>query len=102
MNGLAGPWPFWIKLKENMKDTTALWFQVGVCLHITKETSVLVMTARELGVRWLFVQQTHFPDKMQLCSFLFSKGISVFARRGETKQEYNACIRSCNLDPDQI
>ena len=78
-------------------------FKLGVCLHITKETSVLVMTARELGAEVAVCSANPLSVQDELCSFLFSNGINVFAHRGETKQEYNACIRSVlKFGPDII
>ncbi|MDQ4022264.1 MAG: adenosylhomocysteinase, partial [Thermoproteota archaeon] len=37
-----------IKIKNEKKKPLA-GYRIGFCLHITKETSVLVMTAKELG-----------------------------------------------------
>lgn len=67
---------------------------VGFCLHITKETSVLAMGAKKLGADVSMCAANPLSTQNDIAAFLASQGISVFAWRGETAQEYHDCIRS--------
>ena len=62
------------------------------CLHMTIQTAVLIETLVELGadVRWsscnIFSTQDH------AAAAIAAKGISVFAWKGETEEEYEWCL----------
>src|SRR5436189_561900 len=62
------------------------------CLHMTIQTAVLIETLMHLGasVRWsscnIFSTQDH------AAAAIASQGISVFAKKGETEEEYWWCI----------
>jgi adenosylhomocysteinase len=68
-------------------------FTVGFCLHVTKETSVLVMAAKRLGARVVLCSANPLSAQDDIAAFLHKEGASVFAWRGETAQEYRDCIR---------
>ena len=63
------------------------------CLHMTIQTAVLIETLIELGadVRWsscnIFSTQDH------AAAAIAKKGISVYAWKGETEEEYIWCIK---------
>ena len=63
------------------------------CLHMTIQTAVLIETLVDLGaeVRWsscnIFSTQDH------AAAAIAKKGISVFAWKGETEEEYWWCIK---------
>ncbi len=63
------------------------------CLHMTVETAVLIETLVELGasIRWSScnIYSTHDPAAAAIAK----AGIPVFAWKGETEEEYEACIR---------
>ena len=82
-----------IKSKNEKKKPLA-GFRIGFCLHITKETSVLVMTAKELGADVALCSANPLSVQDDIAAFLSSEGITTFAWRGETKREYDACIDS--------
>src|SRR2546427_7710945 len=66
--------------------------RIAGCLHMTIQTAVLIETLIELGaeVRWsscnIFSTQDH------AAAAIASKGIPVFAWKGETEEEFWWCI----------
>ncbi|HET6800924.1 MAG TPA: adenosylhomocysteinase [Nitrososphaeraceae archaeon] len=82
-----------IKIKNEKKKPLS-GYRIGFCLHITKETSVLVMTAKELGADVALCSANPLSVQDDIAAFLSSEGITTFAWRGETKREYDACINS--------
>jgi adenosylhomocysteinase len=82
-----------IKIKNEKKNPLA-GYRIGFCLHITKETSVLVMTAKELGADVALCSANPLSVQDDIAAFLSSEGITTFAWRGETKREYDECINS--------
>jgi adenosylhomocysteinase len=82
-----------IKSKNEKKKPLA-GYRIGFCLHITKETSVLVMTAKELGADVALCSANPLSVQDDIAAFLSSEGITTFAWRGETKREYDECINS--------
>ena len=82
-----------IKIKNEKKKPLA-GYRIGFCLHITKETSVLVMTAKELGAAVALCSANPLSVQDDIAAFLSSEGVTTFAWRGETKREYDACINS--------
>ena len=82
-----------IKIKNEKKKPLA-GYRIGFCLHITKETSVLVMAAKELGADVALCSANPLSVQDDIAAFLSSEGVTTFAWRGETKREYDACINS--------
>ena len=82
-----------IKIKNEKRKPLA-GYRIGFCLHITKETSVLVMTAKELGADVALCSANPLSVQDDIAAFLSSEGITTFAWRGETKREYDECINS--------
>ncbi|MEM2760087.1 MAG: adenosylhomocysteinase [Nitrososphaerales archaeon] len=77
--------------------------RVGFCLHITKETSALAMSAKKLGASVSICAANPLSTQDDIAAFLASQGINVYAWRGETSQQYFDCIRSVIRDkPDVI
>ena len=68
-------------------------FRAGFCLHVTKETSVLVMAAKGLGAEVALCSANPLSVQDDVAAFLHSKGVSVYAWRDETQAEYKKCIR---------
>jgi len=67
---------------------------VGVCLHVTKETSVLVMGLKRLGADIHLAAANPLSTQNGVAAYLASQGVNVYAWRGETAEEYQECIRS--------
>ena len=67
--------------------------KLGFCLHITKETSVLVMAAKNLGAEVAICSANPLSVQDDIAAFLYDHDVSVYAWRGETKAEYAQCIQ---------
>jgi adenosylhomocysteinase len=67
--------------------------RVGVCLHVTKETSVLAMGLAKLGAEVYLAAANPLSTQDDIAAYLASHGINVFAWRGEQPSEYLDCIR---------
>jgi adenosylhomocysteinase len=65
---------------------------LGFCLHITKETSVLLMGAKELGATVACCGGNPLTTQDDIAAFLASQGIHVYAWHGQSVKEYDWCI----------
>lgn len=68
--------------------------RVALCLHVTKETSVLAMGLRKLGAEVYLSAANPLTTQNEIAAYLSSQGITVHAWRGESPEEYFDCIRS--------
>ena len=59
---------------------------IGFCLHITKETSVLLLGAKELGATVVACGGNPLTAQDDIAAFLASKGIHVYAWTNESKR----------------
>ena len=76
---------------------------VAVCLHVTKETSVLVAGLKNLGAEVYLSAANPLSTQDDIAAYLASQGANVFAWRGQSKEEYQECIRSTlQAGPDLI
>ena len=66
--------------------------RLGICLHITKETSVLIMGAKALGAKVSVCCANPLSTQDDIAAFLVSNGIDVYAWEGQTTKEYDWCI----------
>jgi adenosylhomocysteinase len=71
---------------ENAKPLSG--YRLGLCLHITKETSVLVMAAKQLGADIALCSANPLSVQEDIAAFLEMEGVKVFAWKGETLKEY--------------
>ena len=65
---------------------------LGFCLHITKETSVLLIGAKELGAEVAACAGNPLTTQDDIAAFLASEGIHTYAWNDETNEEYDWCI----------
>ena len=65
---------------------------VACCLHITKETSVLLMGLQELGATVTCCPGNPLTTQDEVAAFLASQGIGTYAWNDQTAQEYDWCI----------
>ena len=63
--------------------------RLGICLHITKETSVLVMVLKALGAEMALCSANPLSIQNDIAYFLKDQGIRVFATRGESSEQYH-------------
>lgn len=93
--------PGLIALREKYKGQKPLkGARIAGCLHMTIQTAVLIETLIELGatVRWsscnIFSTQDH------AAAAIATKGVPVFAWKGETEAEYWWCVEQTLSGPD--
>jgi adenosylhomocysteinase len=66
--------------------------RIGFCLHITKETSVLIMAAMELGAKIAACPANPLTTQDDIASFLSERGVKVYAWRGQTQKQFRQCL----------
>jgi adenosylhomocysteinase len=77
--------------------------RLGACLHISKETAVLVDVLRSLGMKIDLVAANPLSTKDSIAAYLSSLGVRVRGRGSETEEEYRAAIESlANSSPQMI
>lgn len=67
-------------------------FTVGVCIHVTKETAVLVKTLKTAGATVALCGCNPLSTQDDVAAALAKEGFPVFAWRGQTNNEYYSCI----------
>ncbi|MEE8384126.1 MAG: adenosylhomocysteinase [Nitrosopumilus sp.] len=91
----------WARLHMQILDNTINRFKkskplkgvtLGFCLHITKETSVLLIGAKELGATVVCCGGNPLTTNDAIASFLVSQGIHVYAWHGQSVKDYDWCI----------
>lgn len=65
---------------------------VSCCLHLTKETSVLLMGLARLGATVSCCPGNPLTTQDDITAFLDSQGIHVYGWNGQTADEYDWCI----------
>ena len=68
-----------LKKSKPLKGVT-----IGFCLHITKETSVLVMGAKELGANVAVCGGNPLTTQDNIAAFLASQGVHIYAWNDQT------------------
>ena len=65
---------------------------LGACLHVTKETAVLVQALTAGGAKIALCGSNPLSTQDDVAAALADKGIHVFAWRGQNTEEYYKCI----------
>ena len=65
---------------------------LGACLHVTKETAVLVDTLMAGGAQVALCGSNPLSTQDDVAAALAERGVHVFAQRGQTTEEYYWCI----------
>lgn len=68
--------------------------QISACLHVTKETAVLVETLMQGGAKVALCGSNPLSTQDNVASALAKTGVNVFAWRGQASSEYYDCIDS--------
>merc|ERR1711881_609817 len=66
--------------------------RIAGCLHMTMQTAVLMETLIELGAEVTWSSCNIFSTQDEAAAALAAAGISVFAWKGETEEEYMWCV----------
>jgi adenosylhomocysteinase len=61
---------------------------IAACLHVTKETAILMKTLKAGGAEVALCASNPLSTQDEVAAALVEEGISVFAYRGENKEEY--------------
>jgi adenosylhomocysteinase len=65
---------------------------LAACLHVTKETAVLVETLIAGGAKIALCGSNPLSTQDDVAAALAEEGVNVFAWRGQSKEDYYACI----------
>jgi adenosylhomocysteinase len=65
---------------------------LGACLHVTKETAVLVQALKAGGAKIALCGSNPLSTQDEVAAALAKIGINVYAWRGETREEYYWCV----------
>jgi len=81
------------RIKERFEKEKPLKnLRVGACLHVTKETAVLVEALKAGGAEVALCGSNPLSTQDEVAAALAESGIHVYAWRGETTKEYYWCI----------
>lgn len=85
--------PVLSQIKQRFIDEKPLKdLMIGACLHVTKETAVLVDVLRAGGAKVVVCGSNPLSTQDEVAAFLAKSGVSVYAWRGETTDEYYWCL----------
>jgi len=81
------------KIRERFSSEKPLrGVRVGACLHITKETGVLVKTLLSAGAEVYLTASNPLSTQDEVAAALVEEGVHVYGIRGESQKEYYHCI----------
>ncbi len=90
-------------LRRKGKKNALEGLHLAACLHVSKETAVLLDSLHSFGMETNLVAANPISSQDEIVSYLNSVGISVRARRDETVEEYLGGIRKlARSSPDLI
>src|SRR5437867_4539631 len=73
----------------NLGNQPLKGLKLGLSLHVTKQTSVLVIAALKLGSKDYLCSANPLSVQEDIAAFLSSKGVEVYAWKNETDSEYS-------------
>jgi len=65
---------------------------LGACLHVTKETAVLIQTLKAGGAKIALCGSNPLSTQDEVAAALAKMGVNVYAWRGENTEEYYWCV----------
>lgn len=78
-----------LKVRERFeREKTLKSVKIGICLHITKETAVLIKTLISGGANVAACSCNPLSTQDDVAAELAKKGVKVWAYKGETKEDY--------------
>lgn len=85
--------PGLMALREQYRHTKPLeGARIAGCLHMTIQTAVLIETLIELGAQVRWSSCNIFSTQDHAASAIAKRGIPIFAKKGETEEEFWWCI----------
>jgi adenosylhomocysteinase len=93
--------PVLAQIQKRFAETKPLkGFTLGACLHVTKETGVLVDTFLAGGAKVGLCGSNPLSTQDDVAAALAQKGVNIFAWRGQSTDEYYWCVeRVLDLEP---
>jgi len=86
--------PTLVRIRNRFEDEKPLkGITIGACLHVTRETAVLVRTLRAGGASVALSGSNPLSTQDDVAAALAKEGVNVYAWR-ENDKEYYECIRS--------
>jgi len=94
--------PVLMALREKYKKTKPLkGYKIAGCLHVTKETAVLVKTLAEAGAQVSWSGCNPLSTNDSVAAALAKDGISIYAWHGMSVKEFYWCIeRTLDMHPN--
>ncbi|HLD88993.1 MAG TPA: adenosylhomocysteinase, partial [Candidatus Nanoarchaeia archaeon] len=84
-----------LKVRQRFeKEKPLKGLRIGMALHITKETAVLMKTLRAGGAEVAVCSCNPLSTQDDVAAALAAEGHSVFGWKGETKEEYYRCLNN--------
>ena len=85
--------PVLMALREKYKDSKPLkGHRIAGCLHVTKETAVLIRTLRAAGAEISWSGCNPLSTQDDVAAALAAEGTSIYAWHGLNKDEFYWCI----------
>jgi len=75
-----------------LKEKPLKGLSLGACLHVTKETAVLVETLMAGGAKVALCGSNPLSTQDDVAAALAAKGVYVYAWRGQSTEDYYNCI----------
>ncbi len=82
--------PVLFSLREELKGIEGM--QIGACLHVTKETAVLMLALKSAGARVALCGSNPLSTQDDVALALVENGIDVYAWRGQSEEDYRKCV----------
>jgi len=94
--------PVLMALREQYRKTKPLrGYRIAGCLHVTKETAVLVETFVEAGAQVSWSGCNPLSTQDSVAAALADNGISIFAWHGQSVKEFYWCIeQTLSIQPN--
>jgi adenosylhomocysteinase len=87
--------PVLFNLKKKLRVNSPLkGVKIAGCLHVTKETGVLIRTLHDLGADLTWCGCNPLSTQDDVAAALVDEGFSIFASRGVSNEQYYDDIRS--------
>lgn len=85
--------PVLMEIRRHFSTETPLkGIRIGACLHVTKETGVLIRSLEAGGAKVALAASNPLSTQDEVAAALAAEGINVYAWKGETPEEYYRCI----------
>lgn len=80
------------KIFEKRKPLDGI--QIGACLHVTKETAVLIRVLKSGGARVALCGSNPLSTQDSVAAALAKENVNIYAWQGESTEEYYRCINN--------